>query len=667
MKKLMLILLFAVSAAVLQADIISVNFAQNEGQFVLAEEAAGLAGYEAENFNNFSGASGSGELVDQFGNTTPAFLTYTSSNMWGDGTAGTDTPDGKLSSGYLDDGVTTAPYGVDISVSGVPYAQYTVIVYHATDGADGYVDVTVNGQTQNCPTTDRWGELGEWIEGVNCLVFTGVSGESVDIQVLNRDGSMRGSVAGFQIVYEVDAFRTSHPVPALWSDWIPAETTLEWTGPTAYEASDYTIYADPNRLLVEDGDPGVYFLASTFETSQAVSLENGTTYYWRVDASDPNIGGDPAVYQGRIWSFTTEPAEVLLDENPVSLTVMAGQTAEFTLAATNAQTYQWYKDDAPLSDGGNISGATTDTLVIDDVQLADEGFYHCVVSNEVPSEEVTSAARLMIGRMIAHWPLNGTLEAIVSNSDENWDGVYVDPNEANPPGVVEYVDGADGSPQGAVKFNGEAVVQIPDSAEFFNFHPQGLTLTAWVLGPSAGNWHRPVNKGGSYGIVHQEAGWIDMIVEGAPWQNVVPADKADVWRFVAMTYDPESQQRTVYSVYDDGGVVELLQSSTLSQTTVNAGTTDLIIGGASATDAEFNYHGTVDDVRIYNYPLDSEQILQIHSEINDENVCVEFPALDIAGPEGVGPEYRDCRVDIYDFAAMVETWLNCNLVPDCIE
>lgn len=33
---------------------------------------------------------------------------------------------------------------------------------------------------------------------------------------------------------------------------------------------------------------------------------------------------------------------------------------------------------------------------------------------------------------------------------------------------------------------------------------------------------------------------------------------------------------------------------------------------------------------------------------------------DIAGPDGGGDDYRDCKVDIYDFAELAINWLNCS-------
>jgi len=72
------------------------------------------------------------------------------------------------------------------------------------------------------------------------------------------------------------------------------------------------------------------------------------------------------------------------DYHPATnLTVCAGQSATFTVTATGTAplSYQWYTNGIPLSNGGNISGATGPNLTIGDVQLAQSGSLSVVVAN----------------------------------------------------------------------------------------------------------------------------------------------------------------------------------------------------------------------------------------------------------------------------------------------
>jgi hypothetical protein len=59
----------------------------------------------------------------------------------------------------------------------------------------------------------------------------------------------------------------------------------------------------------------------------------------------------------------------------------SGGQAVFNATAPGATGYQWYLDGTvPLTNGGNVSGADTDTLTISSVGPADEGAYSCMVS-----------------------------------------------------------------------------------------------------------------------------------------------------------------------------------------------------------------------------------------------------------------------------------------------
>lgn len=72
---------------------------------------------------------------------------------------------------------------------------------------------------------------------------------------------------------------------------------------------------------------------------------------------------------------------------PISQTVQQSNKASFSAngSGTAPLSYQWQKEGSNLVDGGKISGATTSGLVIDDVSIANEGYYVCVITNECGS------------------------------------------------------------------------------------------------------------------------------------------------------------------------------------------------------------------------------------------------------------------------------------------
>jgi hypothetical protein len=61
----------------------------------------------------------------------------------------------------------------------------------------------------------------------------------------------------------------------------------------------------------------------------------------------------------------------------------SGDSVQFTVAAngTSPLSYRWRKNTVPLSDGGNISGAASDTLTINPVGSGDNGSYDALVTN----------------------------------------------------------------------------------------------------------------------------------------------------------------------------------------------------------------------------------------------------------------------------------------------
>jgi uncharacterized repeat protein (TIGR03803 family) len=75
------------------------------------------------------------------------------------------------------------------------------------------------------------------------------------------------------------------------------------------------------------------------------------------------------------------PPEIL--EQPSNRTNDIGTLATFNVSAIGSQTleYQWLKNDQPIVDGGNVSGATTSTLALANVQPNDAAEYSVIVSN----------------------------------------------------------------------------------------------------------------------------------------------------------------------------------------------------------------------------------------------------------------------------------------------
>ena len=82
---------------------------------------------------------------------------------------------------------------------------------------------------------------------------------------------------------------------------------------------------------------------------------------------------------------------VSITHQPANQTIAAGEAAIFSIGAVGGVplSFQWRKNGVALSDGGNISCATTTTLMVSNSAPADAGVYSVIVSNSYGA--VTSA------------------------------------------------------------------------------------------------------------------------------------------------------------------------------------------------------------------------------------------------------------------------------------
>jgi DNA/RNA endonuclease G (NUC1) len=129
-------------------------------------------------------------------------------------------------------------------------------------------------------------------------------------------------------------------------------------------------------------------------TSSTLTLINAqagdaASYDVIVTNSTSSVISAPAV-------LTVNASAPVITTQPVSRTAVTAENAGFTVVATGTAplAYQWRKDGAPLADAGNISGATTASLLITGVTAANGGSYDVVITN--PLGAVTSSLATLL-------------------------------------------------------------------------------------------------------------------------------------------------------------------------------------------------------------------------------------------------------------------------------
>ena len=210
-------------------------------------------------------------------------LTWSCANLYS--TAGS-IANGTFMQGYLDDGGNQAR----ISVSGIPYATYDVIVYCATDNAGmafkakqvngvyyKWDDATKTVVSEGVGATDTWGSanvaVGAAVYGSNAIRINGLTG-ALSIVGGTKSDNARGCIAAIQIMPtgEGQAWALELAENAV-AEW----TSADWTGGSGYPTDDavtITMNGDATLTLAEGIDVPQMTLVGT---GALTLVQNGAT------------------------------------------------------------------------------------------------------------------------------------------------------------------------------------------------------------------------------------------------------------------------------------------------------------------------------------------------------------------------------------------------------
>ncbi|MBN1515302.1 putative Ig domain-containing protein [Candidatus Sumerlaeota bacterium] len=305
-------------------------------------------------------------------------------------------------------------------------------------------------------------------------------------------------------------------------------------------------------------------------------------------------------------------------EEPESQVVPEGGTAEFYAPAVGASSYAWYRTDSgtALADGGDISGAETDTLRIENMELADEGYYYCVASGLS-----SRPAHLMMQRYVSHWGFDGDATDSISSND----GVAT--------GSPSYVTGVDGQ---AIDLDGSGdYVTLPDGFA----DAVDLTVAAWIYWDGGSDWQRVFDFGNGtnqYMLLTPSSSSDTLcfaIKNGGSKQYVETSQLATAqWVHVAVTLHDDVATLYVNGASVDSGAMTI--SPIDFQPTIN-------LIGDSQYSADPLFNGRIDDFRFYNYALTDALIDAIYND-DGSNIAPDFYDDPIARPNVIpGVTYSD--------------------------
>jgi hypothetical protein len=450
------------------------------------------------------------------------------------------------------------------------------------------------------------------------------------------------ALVGTDFIVTLTDAETLPVLPASSRD-VAVDATLEWKDKLGDpNTQSYDVYINTDPCMLSATTP---LVDNQLQYTASPTLEASTTYYWRVDSYEDQGGAEPNLVSGAVWKFTTASADPIVLSDPTSVTVVGGgtETAQFIMTGDYVETYKWYKQGVvnKLENDAKYSGADTGTLTIANVVKADEGLYHCVISNSSSAEtDETFSAVLMTERLVGHWDFNGDLEdefsSLVGQCYDPDTDTFITPT---------YVAGAGIEGTAAIEFNDDGKhIQIPGTEDLYNFYVNGVTVNAWIKSDVVNGSATIASKqepNGNLGIVlRAPEGAIFQVLDAT--DNRTDHDPNNVdgqWHMITGTFDGQ-----YLKIYVDGHIGEVSNMNV----DVIYGSTEMLIFGAAKSDGSGSFEGLIDDVEIYSYALDHDTIAQKYADISGNSACKYNPELDLNG---------DCIINLYEFALVASQWM----------
>jgi hypothetical protein len=455
-------------------------------------------------------------------------------------------------------------------------------------------------------------------------------------------------------------------VPAPGAANVDINQDLSWTvlDPSATKIDLYFgTTNDPNLSLIP-GNKKLDMAPATTTTWDPGTLAYSTTYYWKVDAYEPN-GLNYIKRQGNVNSFTTVSQSAFVSPVSLARTVGAlGSDIVLTVTAANTTRYQWYKVGTPdvvLSNGTKYSGVNTTALTIKNLQDADQGSYYCQVDNDLPgTDPVNSVPGLvMIQRLMSYYPFEVITDAGTITPD-TVSGFNMTLKNENLTGLASL--GTDVAVAGLGTYSlvfansGTSTDgqygQLPtDVAKY-----EDITISLWVKWNNGNQWQRIFDFGADSNnnmFLTPYSGDSTLrfalkIGGGAEQQLNSSMLKFSEWTHVAVTLNGNTGRMYVNGV--------LVNTNTgLTNNPIDLPQTANYVGKSQYGDPKFN--GLIDDLKIYNYARSSAEVGQDYANTKGVWVC------NLEGTANMAHDLnKDCNVDTQDLLLLASEWLNSNRI-----
>jgi autotransporter-associated beta strand protein len=371
-------------------------------------------------------------------------------------------PTPSITSGDLKFGIASTGGGVDeiqamfasnpvvLTAPGVDYIQLTIVFTNTSGGllatGQGYLGIGLyntegpsnypvpggmNGTEGNGTGTDASGAAQNWLGYMAEVAYQGANqGDLIQIRpqettaTLNNDQDLvtKGSTSeSYSGPTQVGSTAPADPSMVLTAGGTFTEVfTISLNGLNSLAITN-AVYSGPTA----SGTPLAQYGAVATNSTYVTGGFNGFALGWYQKTSgQSNIVDISSITVSGQSTIISAPPTILSQPTPILITTNGSGAFSVTAQGFDV-TYQWQRNGTNLVDGGNISGATSDTLVISPATVADEvpqaDGYNVIVSGAggYSTNSVTNTLTLIASTNLI-WTDNSSEVWDVNNS-VNWE------------------------------------------------------------------------------------------------------------------------------------------------------------------------------------------------------------------------------------------------------